>query len=247
MNKKLVLLLSIVLGLSMVFTACVSNEPAPGGIEQGELQTIKGIISDSYVENDVKYIEIKQDTTTLKLDASDIENFDSITKGSEYEIEYDANHLIVKMDLIEAEVPGEKEEEVIKEPGVLIYPIDKVDRAGLNVVSETDTSDFTNSEILKVVLYTNAAKGEDGAFQYDDSNYFMLIAETETQDYILFEETIQLGKINYSAFMQDGELNISVLYTATADVSFNVYTFDGTGFTEQNYYKGSGNINMISH
>ncbi|NLY19990.1 MAG: hypothetical protein GXZ08_01705 [Tissierellia bacterium] len=246
MNKKVLFMVVLVLTMALVFTACVKIEPDNNDDFYEESTTdASGLLKDKYVENNVKYLEFEVGTETVKLDATEFDDFDLFELGKNYKFKYNQDNDLIDIQEEVKEEPVEKEEVSLGE-GVVIYASDKVDTSELNLIRSVETAPFTDSEIAKVSLYTNAAKGEDGFFQWDDSNYYLLVAETETQDYILFENTIQLGELDFSVFMKDNMLNIATLYTSTADLNFTVYEFNGTGFNEVPYYVGSGDINMIS-
>ena len=246
MNKKVLFIVFLVLTMALVFTACVTIEPDNNDdFYENSTTDASGLLKDKYVENDVKYLEFEVGTDIVKLDATEYDDFDLFEIGKNYKFKYNQDNDLIEIRDEAKEEVVEKEDVTLGE-GIVIYASDKVDISELNLIRSVETISFTDSEITKVSLYTNAVKGEDGLFHWDDSNYYLLVAETETQDYILFENTIQLGELDFSVFMKDNVLNIATLYTSTADLNFTVYEFNGTGFNEVPYYVGSGDINMIS-
>ena len=60
-------------------------------VEVQNLTELTGPLETKYIENDIKYIIIEKDNLSEKLDASELNNFESLTEGQVLTVTYDEN------------------------------------------------------------------------------------------------------------------------------------------------------------
>ncbi|MDO5726016.1 MAG: hypothetical protein Q4P29_06940 [Tissierellia bacterium] len=249
MFKKKYLPLFLILIMAIFISSCSKSEPKIDGPveEKIELKDIEGELVDKYIEDDISYVEIKSDEIKkLKVDADLIDEFD---KGSIVSAEYDEDLEIKNIKLLsKPKEPVKKEEPVeIEISSNIIMPTEKVPTEDLNIVKSFDVKDFNEYGILEVSMFTNAQKDDTGHFMWDDGNEFLILARMENEDYVLFEERVQLGQPEFYVFNEDNIFHIAILESSTAHLSFKDYTLNEQGFSENIYYETEGNVNMISY
>jgi hypothetical protein len=105
--------------------------------------------------------------------------------------------------------------------------------------------DDGNEESIE--LYTSAQKDSKGEIMWDDGQKWLLLVRDEDKDYVLFDDFIQLGDLEFWLYTEnEGKYHISTLIPASAGLSFTDYTYDEEKnvFVKKDVYKASG-INLI--
>ncbi len=246
--KKLLLILTLVFLVgcqSPSSNTKPTNENTESVEDVQDLKTVSGSISSTYVENDIKYVEVLSENEVLKLDASSYEDFMDLKKGQNITLTYNDQNDIVEVSNLQ-EVEEEIEAEVTEENPIVnvISLSDKYNLEGLNEYYNLSLEGFSE-DILSVSIYIDAQKDDNGVFMYDDNHKFVLLASSKDGDYLLFDQRVQLGKIKINVFFEDDILKISLLEEGSAFLNFKIFEYDGSNFNERIYYQGQGNVNMI--
>ena len=146
--------------------------------------------------------------------------------------------------------PNDSIEEHVEEPenSVIIEPtlkLDVVDTLTTLDDFEFDIDDDGEMEMIK--LLTAAEKGSNGEIAWDDGQKWMLVVLDTDKDYVLVDEYVQLGKIDFNIFLVDETFYISTLSPRTASLTLNIYEYDKNNdrFIMTTPYNVSGNVNMI--
>lgn len=248
MKKLLIMALSMVLiligcGVANNETAQSSDVPNPETKIVFNKESVEGKIEESYIENNNKYVELKVQDEIYKLEANNVNDFESIQADDIYRIEFETESKkitdITKINLIPAEAGLEERNKRV----INIEPT--LDITGLSEYKIADISGFPEFGITKVILYTDAVKDERGIIHWDDGNRFVLIAHTADSGYILFDERIQFGSMDINIYSLNDVLYIAAMDSATADINFRIYELINGNFEEDIIFNGEGNINML--
>ena len=244
--KKL-LIFSLVIMILLVGCSTTPTQPSSSNVAEPSVvirkESVEGSVKETYIEENKKYIELKAGKDVLKLDASNVQDFETIAPEEFYRIVFEGETKtiidITKINVIPATAqPLERNKRIIQVEPTL-------DLDGLNPFKVADISSFPEFGIPKIVLYTDAVKDEQGSFHWDDGNRFVLIAHTVDSGYILFNERIQLGGMDVNVYSLEGVLYIASMDTATADINFRIYELINGKFEEDIIFDGQGNINML--
>jgi hypothetical protein len=115
-----------------------------------------------------------------------------------------------------------------------------VDENKKEVISSSPVEDFSQLTLLEsfnydydldgteeaINLYTSAQKNSDGEMMWDDGQIFKLIIHDDDKIFILFDEYVQLGKINYYVYLENDIFTITVISPRTASFTVTDYVFD---------------------
>lgn len=115
-----------------------------------------------------------------------------------------------------------------------------VDENKKEVISSSPVEDFSQLTLLEsfnydydldgteeaINLYTSAQKNSDGEIMWDDGQIFKLIIHDDDKIFILFDEYVQLGKINYYVYLENDIFTITVISPRTASFTVTDYVFD---------------------
>jgi hypothetical protein len=115
-----------------------------------------------------------------------------------------------------------------------------VDESKKEVISSSQEEDFSQLTLLEsfnydydldgteeaINLYTSAQKNSDGEIMWDDGQIFKLIIHDDDKIFILFDEYVQLGKINYYVYLENDIFTITVISPRTASFTVTDYVFD---------------------
>lgn len=130
---------------------------------------------------------------------------------------------------------------------ILIAPVDKVNTEHLTLLDEY-VFDFDNDGVEeKVGMYTEAEKDSKGEIMWDDGQKWLFIVQDTEKDYILADEYVQLGKIDFYVYTIDGDFHIATISDRTASLTLKSYHYDRDNdrFTMTIPFETSGNVNML--
>lgn len=149
----------------------------------------------------------------------------------------------------EPKEPIEETEEPIEEAaeGVIIKPSTKLDVANLTVLDEFQIDFDNDGELEMIRMLTAAGKDSNGDIAWDDGQRWIFLVQDSDKDYILVDEYVQLGTIDFNIFTVDEDFYISTLSPRTASLTFNLYKYDKDidSFIMTTPYNTSGNVNML--
>lgn len=108
------------------------------------------------------------------------------------------------------------------------------------VISSSPEEDFSQLTLLEsfnydydfdgteetINLYTSAQKNSDGEMMWDDGQIFKLIINDDDKIFILIDEYVQLGRINYYVYLENDIFTITVISPRTASFTVTDYVFD---------------------
>ncbi len=138
---------------------------------------------------------------------------------------------------VKEEEKEEKEEE--KEKHIAIFSsTDKISTEGLTLLdnTEADLNGNGNEEIIE--LYTTAERDSSGEVLWDDGQKWFLIVKDEDREYVLFDEYVQLGVLDYWIFSSKDECHIVTLQTGSAVFKLSEYSYvdDKDAFMKKEIY-----------
>lgn len=136
-----------------------------------------------------------------------------------------------------------------------------VDESKKEVISSSQEEDFSQLTLLEsfnydydldgteeaINLYTSAQKNSDGEIMWDDGQIFKLIIHDDDKIFILFDEYVQLGKINYYVYLENDIFTITVISPRTASFTVTDYVFDKdtNSFLVNRLIEKIADINML--
>lgn len=142
-----------------------------------------------------------------------------------------------KADIIVEETKPEEKAKTIKIS-------DDINLDAYNLVSDF-SYDFDEDGSVK--LYTDAELDEDGQPILDDGQNWLLLANTKDGSFKLFDDYIQLGKIDFNGFTIDDHFYVTVKITGSANIQFDEFKYDKENkvFVQTEKYSEDENVNMI--
>lgn len=125
---------------------------------------------------------------------------------------------------------------------------EEIDMAGFAEV-ETFNLDFSGSTMDSVSIYIKASKDDEGEFLLDDGQDWLIIANNGSDNYILFEDYVQLGSVDlYTSERSDGNYLITEYKTGAGliitEYKYNVETKE---FESYVVYNMDGNVNKLTN
>ncbi|WP_159436089.1 hypothetical protein [Anaerosalibacter sp. Marseille-P3206] len=180
------------------------------------------------VENESQWKAIEKDdyyfmTYTVKDNSSLV--LKEIEKNDTFKTIYES---IVK------EEPEEEEEteEEVREKFTAIFPSsDKLDISQLTLLDRENIDFNGDGKIETISMFTTAQRDENGEMMWDDGQKWFLLINDEDNEYVLFDDYVQLGMLEFWVFTSKDEYHIMTLQTGSAVLKLSDYTFD--------YEKGS--------
>lgn len=122
----------------------------------------------------------------------------------------------------------EEEEQVEeREKFTAIFPsTDRLDTSDLTLLdsAKVDIDNDNKEEIIE--LYTTAQRDEDGEMMWDDGQKWFLLVHDEDKEYILFDEYVQIGTLEFWVFTSKNDYHILTLQTGSAVLKLSDYTYD---------------------
>lgn len=249
--KKIILLLALLALLAGCQKIDNNNTETTAKSEETENlieeTTVTGILLERFMENDTKFIEISVDGKTLKLDASNYEDFEELEAGYELKITYKDNKLLSVDNIKINDLVSEEEINHAQPLEKEIYLTKNINLNSLNKYSSLEIGNFYDPNIKSIKIYTDAETDDKGNFLFDDGNRFLVVAHEENGGYVLLDERLQFSSIKINAFMENDKFMISMLQSSSANIVFKTFEKSTNSFIEKTHYQGQGNINMIGN
>lgn len=129
----------------------------------------------------------------------------------------------------------------------IIYSSSPEDISQLTML-ETFKYDFdVDGTEEEINLYTSAQKDNNGEIMWDDGQVFKLIIHDTNENFVLFDEYVQLGKVNYYVYLEKDVFTISIISPRTASLTITDYVYDKdvNGFLEKKLIEKTTDINML--
>lgn len=139
--------------------------------------------------------------------------------------------------------PIDNKELVSKE----ILPTEKVDVSNLTLLDEYYFDFDNDGEEERIAMYTAAGRAEDGEIAWDDGQNWLFIVQDTDKDYVLFDDYVQLGSIDFYVYTIEDDFYIDTLQVGTANLTLKSYHYnrDKGNFMMTVPYTTTGNVNMI--
>lgn len=122
----------------------------------------------------------------------------------------------------------EEEEQVEeREKFTAIFPsTDRLDTSDLTLLDsvKVDIDNDNKEEIIE--LYTTAQRDKNGEMMWDDGQKWFLLVHDEDKEYILFDEYVQIGTLEFWVFTSKNDYHILTLQTGSAVLKLSDYTYD---------------------
>lgn len=98
-----------------------------------------------------------------------------------------------------------------------------------------------------ISMYTRAEKDSQGEVMWDDGQDWIILVEGEDKDYVLFNDYVQIGSIDFFVYTIDDSVYISTIQSGTALLKLTEYKFnrDKEEFEATIKFTTDGNVNMI--
>ncbi len=127
----------------------------------------------------------------------------------------------------EEESVGKEEQIEKREKFTAIFPsTDRLDTSDLTLLDsvKVDIDNDNKEEIIE--LYTTAQRDKDGEMMWDDGQKWFLLVHDEDKEYILFDEYVQIGTLEFWVFTSKNDYHILTLQTGSAVLKLSDYTYD---------------------
>lgn len=128
-----------------------------------------------------------------------------------------------------------------------IVQVDKVDVSHLTLLDEY-IFDFNGDKTdEKISMYTAAERNSNGEIMWDDGQEWLLVVQGTDKDYVLFDDYVQLGSINFFVYTIDDKFYVDTMQVGTASLAHKTYAYDkdSNSFKITVQYTTSGNVNML--
>ncbi|MFA7533455.1 MAG: hypothetical protein WCY46_03910 [Tissierellaceae bacterium] len=129
----------------------------------------------------------------------------------------------------------------------VILPSEKIDISDYTLL-DFITMDFNEDGYEETIaLYTLAERLPSGEIAWDDGQNWALVVHGEYEDFILFNEYVQLGALGFFAYFQNDDFVISAIHSGTANLTLYEYKYENESFIEKVRFAAEGDINMFHH
>lgn len=244
--KKLSLGLTIIMILGVAF-GCNQDK---GPKSKVDVYTNVGFIDDIITDDGKNYIEIGVNANSLRLEVLDNNVFNNIEENEFYKFAYDENNILLSIEkdiYLEDLVKQSMKEDNDPEGTTHIQTTDKQATEDL-VLLDSYSFDINDDGFEETIsIYVDAEKGANGEVYWDDGQKWLFLVEGRNEDYVLFDDFIQIGSLNYHIYTEDDDFYITTIQSGTANLDIVEYKFDpdSNGFISTSKYGTTGNVNML--
>ncbi|MDR7871108.1 MAG: hypothetical protein RIN55_09630 [Tissierellaceae bacterium] len=245
---SLVLVLVISIGL---LAGCTREEPQKDETVIEDLTLATGFIQSKSEEDGKSFIEFSVEGEDLKLEVVDESLFDSLEEDEFYIFSYNKDSLLRNVqrdiylrDLVKNSMDKEDEDEHFLQE---ITSEDAISLDGLTLLDEY-IFDFNSDGYEEIIaMYVAAERDDKGEIMWDDGQRWVLVAHGDNKDYVLYDDYVQLGSVQFNVFTDDDEFYIVTKSVRTASLTICEYKYDKAKdvFIQSMPYDVDGNVNML--
>ena len=249
-NISLVLVLVLAIGL---LTSCSSQE-APQDFNKEDLTLNLGFSESKSVEDDKNYILLAVNGDTLRLEVEDDDLFNSLKEDEFYIFSFNKDNILRDIqtnsyikDLVENSMKeGIDEDKKDKDPKEILAE-DIISMDGLTLLDEyiIDFNDDGYDEVI--AMYVAAGRDDNGEIMWDDGQRWALVVHGDNKDYLLYDDYVQLGSIEFNVFTEEDDFYIVTKSVRTASLTVTQYKYNESddSFIKTIAYDIKGNVNML--
>lgn len=244
--KNISLILVVVLAIGLLAGCTPQEQPKNEGIIE-DLTLAIGYAKSLVEEDGMNFVVIEVEGEDLKLGLEDEDLFATLEEDEFYIFAYNKDHIARSIqkdlhlkDLVEDE---DDEDNFLQE----IVPEDIISIDGLTLIDEY-IIDFNSDDYdEKIAMYVAADRDDSGEIMWDDGQRWVLVVHGDNKDYVLYDDYVQLGSIQFNVFTADDEFNIVTKSVRTASLDISQYRYDETNdsFIQTVPYSVDGNVNML--
>ena len=247
--KKLSLGLIVVMILVLSF-GCGQKEQDQTKIT---VHTNLGFVSKLSQEDGKNYVEFSfnGDDGNLKLQVDDIDIFNDIEEDEFYRFAFNGYHdLLLSLDkdnYIKSLVLKSMEEGIEPSDSEPISLSEKTSTEGLVLLDSYDFDINGDGIEETIAMYVNAEQSSNGEIYWDDGQDWLFLVEGKEEDYVLFNDYVQLGTIKFHIYTEDDDFYITTVQSGTANLDIVEYRFDPESkqFISSLLHGTRGNVNML--
>ena len=233
-NIKNIGLILVIILLIAVLAACTPQDaPQDNEIKVEDLILATGYSRSLTEENGKNFIEFTvagEDLKGefLKLEVVDEDLFNSVEENEFYIYSYNEDYLLrnVQRDfylkgLVEDSIDDDDNNSFQE---ILAENIISID--GLTLLDQyiIDFNDDGYEEIIS--MYVTAGRDSNGEIMWDDGQRWLLIVHGDNKDYLLYDDYVQLGSIQFNVFTEDDDFYIVTKSVRTASLTVSQYIYD---------------------
>ena len=254
-HKNIGLILVVVLAIGLL-SGCTPQEPPQNNeIIIEDLSLATGFIQSKSKEDGKNFIEFSIEGEDLKgeylkLEVVNESLFNSIEEDEFYIFSYNEDYLLRNAqrdfylkDLVENNMGEDDENGVVEE----IISVDPISLDSLTLLDEY-IIDFNSDGYEEIIcMYVAAGRDSNGEIMWDDGQRWVLVVHGDNKDYVLYDDYVQLGSIQFNVFTEDDEfyINTTSIRTASLTVSQYIYNEANDLFIQTTPYSIQGNVNML--
>lgn len=137
---------------------------------------------------------------------------------------------------------GEEIEEFIE-----LHPENKISVENLTLLNEYSIDFNGDGFEEKISMYTTALEDEDGNIMWDDGQDWLFVVHGKDKDYVLYDDYVQLGNIEFYVYTTDDGFFITTISPRTASFGLTRYRYDKDNdiFVMDIPFREENNVNML--
>ncbi len=253
-NLKSISLFLIAVLMIGLLAACTTPGPPQDEdndvIISEDLNLATGFSQSLFIEDDRNYVEIEVEGQVLQLQVVDEDLFNSLEADEFYIFSYNDEYTIRSIqenlylrELFENSIDEDEDHTFLQE----IVAEDIISMDGLTLLDEY-IIDFNNDGYEEIIaMYVAADRDDNNEIMWDDGQRWVFVVHGDNKDYVLYDDYVQLGSIQFNVFTEDDDFYIVTksVRTASLDISEYIYDEDNDSFIQKIPYSISGNVNML--
>lgn len=115
---------------------------------------------------------------------------------------------------------------------------DKLDTSDLTLLDSKKVDLDRDGEDESIEMYTTAQRYDNGEIAWDDGQKWFLIIKDEDGEFVLFDDYIQLGALEFWVFTSKDDYHIATLQTGSATFKLSDFKYDNKekGFVKKDIF-----------
>lgn len=270
-----IVLIILVICLGLI-AACSKEDPEIEDNSTEDLNLNVGFLTSKYQEGDNSFVDILVEGDGLKLEVKDQGVFDSLMDDEFYIFAYNDDMVLREIDtdlylktlvlasmdqkinddevvmdedsnedddIKDVEPDEDKDDRYVEE----IKPSTSISFDGLTLLDEYIYDFNKDGQEESISMYVAAERDSNGQIMWDDGQRWVLVVHGDNKDYVLLDDYVQLGSIDFKVFTKENNFYITTIDSRTAEFKVSQYRYDSNKdiFLKTLPIEVMGNVNML--
>lgn len=252
--KKTIKLLGFSLILILALSLSLGCDKEVKSEDLSKIYTDFGFLENIIKEDEGNFVDFKVNDDTVNLKVNDEIIFNKLKEDDFYKFIFNDKNVLLSLEndpylesLVRNSQDNNEDSENDPESESRISSQSKVSTDNLTLLDSFEFDINNNGFEEKIAIYAQVEKDPSGEIYWDDGQNWLFLVEGEEEDFILFDDFLQISTLDFYVFTVDDDFYITTIESGTANLEVKEFIFEQASneFVSKTKYKTGGNVNML--